>query len=88
MIRDHIIICPSQKSHLSIRKGKWVYIPAQNSGGFTGKNVGDHDLGGASAFQLTHRVNSDIENARIKTGCTLCAALQSGGRPIPDDKCV
>ena len=66
MIRDHIIICPSQKSHLSIRKGKWVYIPAQNSGGFTGKNVGDHDLGGASAFQLTHRVNSDIENARIK----------------------
>ena len=51
---------------LSIRKGKWVYIPAQNSGGFTGKNVGDHDLGGASAFQLTHRVNSDIENARIK----------------------
>lgn len=30
------------------------------------KNVGDHDLGGASAFQLTHRVNSDIENARIK----------------------
>jgi hypothetical protein len=66
MIRDHIIICPSQKSHLSIRKGKWVYIPAQNSGGFTGKNVGDHDLGGASAFQLTHQVNSDIENARIK----------------------
>ena len=66
-IRDHIIICPFNKSHLSIRKDSWVYIPAQDAGGFGGKKIGDHDFGGSAAFQLTHYVNSDIKNAMIKT---------------------
>lgn len=65
-IRDHIIICPSHKSHLSIRKDNWVYIPAQNGGGFGGKKIGTHTFGGAAVFQLTHQVNSDIENAKVK----------------------
>src|SRR5699024_6604009 len=41
-IRDHLLISPSRKSHLSIRKGKWMYIPAQGEGGFGGTEVGQH----------------------------------------------
>jgi arylsulfatase A len=39
-VRDHLIIGPSRKSHLSIRKGKWMYIPAQDEGGFGGTKIG------------------------------------------------
>jgi len=65
-IRDMMIICPSNKKHLSIRKGDWMYIPAQNSGGFDGQEIGLHHFGGAATQKLTHRVNSDIENGKIK----------------------
>ena len=35
-LRDHLVLAPSKPTHLSIRKGKWIYIDAQGSGGFTG----------------------------------------------------
>lgn len=65
-IRDFLIISPRLKSHLAIRKGNWMYIPAQNSGGFTGTMIGEHELGGAAAHILTKHVNSDIEKGKVK----------------------
>lgn len=65
-IRDHLLISPSHKTHLSIRKGKWMYIPAQGEGGFTGTEIGQHTLAGAAAHLLTGQVNSDVENGKIK----------------------
>lgn len=65
-IREHLVISPNQESHLSIRKGKWMYIPAQGEGGFGGTEIGDHDFGGAAAHKFTKQVNSDIQNGVIK----------------------
>lgn len=65
-IRDYLVISPSQKTHLSIRKGKWMYIPAQGEGGFTGTEVGEHSFAGAAAHKLTKQVNSDVEDGKIK----------------------
>ena len=65
-IRDHLLISPSQRTHLSIRRGKWMYIPAQGEGGFGGTEIGEHTLAGAAATRLTGQVNSDIENGRIR----------------------
>ena len=58
-IREELVISPNSPKHLFIRKGKWVYIPAQNEGGFCGKGIGEHTLGGAAAFVLTGQKNSD-----------------------------
>ncbi|CAN5312428.1 hypothetical protein BH23BAC1_BH23BAC1_22000 [soil metagenome] len=65
-IRDHLVISPAQGKNLAIRKGKWIYISAQNGGGFGGTEIGDHTLGGAAAHLLTKHRNSDIENGKIK----------------------
>ena len=65
-LRDVLIISPNSPAHLLVRKGEWVYIPAQDEGGFQGKNIGDHLLGGAAAFALTGQVNSDIEDGKVK----------------------
>jgi len=67
-VHDFIIIHPFKESNLAVRKGKWMYISGQGGGGFGGKNIGDHDLGGAAATRLTHEENSDIENAEIRAG--------------------
>jgi len=67
-IRDHLILAPHKKTHLSLRQGKWMYIPSQGSGGFTGKNPGDHTFAGPAAATFVGSVNSDIENGRIKPG--------------------
>lgn len=65
-IRDHLVISPSRKKNLAIRKGKWMYISSQGSGGFPGTKIGGHTLGGAAAHKLTKQVNSDIRNGKIK----------------------
>ena len=65
-IRDHLIISPNSPEHLAVRKGKWVYIPAQNEGGFSGKKIDEHTLGGAAAFKLPKQENSDVENGEIR----------------------
>jgi hypothetical protein len=46
-----LIISPNSPMHLTVRKGKWVYIPARDEGGFQGKKIGDHRLAGAAAQQ-------------------------------------
>lgn len=33
-LRDHLVMAPNMPDHLAIRKGRWVYIGAQGSGGF------------------------------------------------------
>ena len=65
-LRKQLVLCPNSPSHLAIRKGKWVYIPAQNEGGFKAKKIGDHTLGGAAAFKLTGQVNSDVVDGEIR----------------------
>lgn len=64
--RDFLVISPNSPQHLLLRKGKWVYIPAQDEGGFQAKKVGEHLLGGAAAQQLTRLVNSDVANGMIR----------------------
>ncbi len=64
--RDHLVISPNSPKHLTIRKGKWVYIPAQNEGGFQGKKIGDHLLAGAASQPLTKLINSDVAEGKIR----------------------
>ncbi|MGJ8673446.1 sulfatase family protein [Rubritalea sp.] len=64
-LRETLVLSPNKPTHVSIRKGKWIYIPAQGSGGFKGK-PGDHAAGGAPAVSHVGSVNSDIENGKIK----------------------
>ena len=64
--REMLVISPNSPKHLTIRKDDWVYIPAQDEGGFQGKNIGDHLLAGAAAQKLTQLVNSDVTEAKIK----------------------
>lgn len=59
-LRDRVVISPNSPAHLLVREGQWLYIPAQNEGGFQGCEIGDHLLGGAAAFKLTGQTNSDF----------------------------
>ncbi len=65
-VREELLISPSRKTHLSLRSGDWMLIPAQGGGGFGGKKIGEHLLGGPAAHLLTNQVNSDIENGKVK----------------------
>lgn len=65
-IRDHLILAPHKGTHLSVRKGKWMYIPARGSGGFGGKNPSDHTFAGPPAASFVGSINSDIEDGRIR----------------------
>ena len=65
-IRDHLLLAPNSGDHMSVRKGKWMYIPARGSGGFGGKNPGSHTFAGPPAVSFVGSVNSDIENGKIK----------------------
>ena len=65
-IRDHVVLAPSQRSNLAVRKGKWMYIGAQGGGGFTQAKRGAHAFGGPAAVTFTKRENSDIENGKIR----------------------
>ena len=64
--RDMLIISPNSPMHLTVRKGKWVYIPARDEGGFQGQKIGDHLLAGAAAQLLTNLVNSDVVAGKIR----------------------
>ncbi len=48
-VREHLLIAPARASHLSIRKGDWMYIDAPGGGGFSSPKVGDHGFGGPAA---------------------------------------
>ena len=62
------MLTPHKQSHLAIRKGKWIYIPARGSGGFGGSRPNQHAWGGPAATALVGSVNSDIENGKLKKG--------------------
>lgn len=64
--RETLVIAPNSPRHLTLRKGRWVLIPARDEGGFQGKKVGDHLLGGAAAQQLTGLINSDVADGQIR----------------------
>jgi arylsulfatase A-like enzyme len=63
--RDHVVLSPHKPTHLAVRKGKWIYIGAQGSGGFTGR-PGTHAAGGPACISFVGNVNSDIENGKYK----------------------
>ena len=65
-IRKELLLAPRSERHLSIRKGKWMYIPSKGSGGFTGSKPHQHAWGGPAAVALVGGVNSDFENGRFK----------------------
>lgn len=65
-IRDELILAPKSQSHLTLRKGKWVYIPAKGSGGFHGSQAHHHAWGGAPAVNFVGGVNSDMKDGKIK----------------------
>jgi arylsulfatase A-like enzyme len=65
-LRTALVACPSKPSHLSLRKGKWMYIPARSDGGFGGGKPDDHAWGGASVTKLVGTPNSDIEDGKLK----------------------
>lgn len=65
-LRDELFCVAYRSSHLSIRKGKWMYIPKRSDGGFGGSKPGQHAWGGAAVTNLVNTPNSDIENGKIK----------------------
>ncbi len=67
-IRNTLIISPNSPEHLTVRHEQWVYIPRRDSGGFQGKNVGDHLLAGAAALPFTGNSNSDVVDGKFRTG--------------------
>lgn len=67
-IRDHLVIAARQESHLSLRKGKWMYIPFKGSGGFKGKKPGQNSFAGPAAVPFVGKENSDIHKGKIKKG--------------------
>jgi arylsulfatase A-like enzyme len=65
-IRDHAVLAPSKKANLALREGRWVYIGARGGGGFEGKTVGGHNLGGPAALKFAGEANSDVANGKLK----------------------
>jgi arylsulfatase A-like enzyme len=70
-IRKTLIISPNSPDHLTVRHEQWVYIPQQDSGGFQGRNVGDHLLAGAASMKFTGHLNSDVVGGRLRTSAPL-----------------
>ena len=65
-LRTEMIVTAHKPTHMSIRKGKWMYIPARSDGGFGGSKPNQHAWGGAAVAPLVGTPNSDIENGKIK----------------------
>ncbi len=67
-LRTEMFMTPNKPTHMALRKGKWMFIPAKSDGGFRGSKPGDHAWGGAAVTALVDSPNSDIENGKIKKG--------------------
>jgi len=65
-IRKELVLAPKSQKHLSLRKGKWMYIPAKGSGGFRGSKPHHHAWGGAAAVNFVGGKNSEMENGKLK----------------------
>jgi arylsulfatase A-like enzyme len=66
-LRDELVLSPYRSTNFSLRKGKWMYIPAQGSGGFSGTKPGMHTFAGPAAVTFTNHPNSDIVDGKIKS---------------------
>lgn len=64
-LRETLLIGPHKPTHLSVRKGKWMYIGARGSGGFGG-GPGTHAAGGPVCASFVGSINSDFENGKFK----------------------
>ncbi|MEP4079447.1 sulfatase family protein [Haloferula sp.] len=67
-LRTEMFMTPNKPTHMAYRKGKWMYIPARNDGGFRGSKPGQHAWGGPAVTKLVNTPNSDIENGKLKKG--------------------
>lgn len=65
-LRTELLLAPHKSKNIAIRKGKWVYIGAKGSGGFSGSKPNHHAWGGPPATAFVGSINSDIENGRLK----------------------
>jgi len=61
------LLTPGRK-HVAYRKGKWLYLPGQGSGGFNGSKEPQHAWGGPAAVKLVNGVNSDIVDGKFIEG--------------------
>ncbi|MFT5471389.1 MAG: arylsulfatase A [Verrucomicrobiales bacterium] len=64
-LRTEMFMTPNKPSHMALRRGKWMFIPAKSDGGFRGSQPGQHAWGGAAVTTLVGTPNSDIENGKI-----------------------
>ncbi|MEN8662712.1 MAG: sulfatase family protein [Lentimonas sp.] len=67
-LRSELVLAPRKEKLLSIRKGKWMYIPGKGSGGFSGSKPHQHAWGGAPAVAFVGGENSDLANGKIMKG--------------------
>ncbi|MCP5109894.1 MAG: sulfatase-like hydrolase/transferase, partial [bacterium] len=65
-LRTEMFVTPHKATHMALRRGKWMYIPAKSDGGFRGSKPGEHAWGGAAVTKLVNTPNSDIENGVLK----------------------
>ncbi|WP_405296607.1 arylsulfatase [Algibacter sp. Ld11] len=65
-LRNELLLAAKRKSHLTLRRGKWLYIGAQGGGGFTSNKQSAHGFGGPAAITFAGEINSDIKNGKIK----------------------
>ncbi|WP_411827508.1 sulfatase family protein [Luteolibacter sp. AS25] len=65
-LRTEMVVTPHKKSHMSVRNGKWMFIPSRSDGGFNGSKPNQHAWGGPAVAKLVGTPNSDIENGRLK----------------------
>jgi arylsulfatase A len=61
-VRDHLVLAPLRKTHLSLRSGDWVYISGPAGGGFRAPKVGDRGFGGYPALHFAGQENSNMVN--------------------------
>jgi len=65
-VRDELLLAAVKSSHLSLRQGKWMYIPDQGAGGFDGTKPGSHGFAGPAAASFTGRSNSDLVDGKVR----------------------
>ena len=66
-VRDHLVLAPFRKSHLSLRAGDWMYISGEAGGGFSSPHLGTHGFGGYPALHFAGEVNSNMEEGKRKS---------------------
>jgi len=65
-LRRELVIAPHSRDHLSLRRGRWMFIEGRGGGGFTGTRVGGHALGGPAALAFAGQVTSDVVDGRLR----------------------